>query len=128
MAPWGTGSGTTAPGGRQHATLWADASGNIWLFGGFGLDSAGTGSPEGAILNDLWKFNTSTKLWTWGFRGRHYRVSLTKGGRTGRKPLRPPEMFPAHAGVRWAGLTQTATSSSSAAGVTALAPTRAPDS
>jgi hypothetical protein len=61
----GTGSGTTAPGGRQHGTLWADASGNIWLFGGFGFDSAGTGSPEGAVLNDLWKYNTTTKQWTW---------------------------------------------------------------
>jgi len=61
----GTGSGTTAPGGRQHGVLWADASGNIWLFGGFGFDSAGTGSPEGAVLNDLWKFNTTTKQWVW---------------------------------------------------------------
>jgi N-acetylneuraminic acid mutarotase len=65
----GTGSGTTAPGGRQAAILWADTSGNIWLFGGFGLDSAGTGSggppPSGAILNDLWEFNITTKQWTW---------------------------------------------------------------
>ena len=65
----GTGTGTTAPGGRQAAVLWADTSGNIWLFGGFGLDSAGTGNagppPAGAILNDLWEFNISTKQWTW---------------------------------------------------------------
>jgi hypothetical protein len=65
----GTGSGTTAPGGRQAAVLWADTSGNIWLFGGFGLDSVGTGSggppPAGAILNDLWEFNITTKQWTW---------------------------------------------------------------
>ena len=65
----GTGSGTTAPGGRQAAVLWADTTGNIWLFGGFGLDSAGTGNagppPAGAILNDLWEFNISTKQWTW---------------------------------------------------------------
>jgi hypothetical protein len=65
----GTGSGTTAPGGRQAGVLWADTSGNIWLFGGFGLDSAGTGNagppPAGAILNDLWEFNITTKQWTW---------------------------------------------------------------
>jgi len=61
----GTGSGTTAPGGRQHAVLWADATGNTWLFGGFGFDSAGTGSPQGGILNDLWKYNTTSKQWTW---------------------------------------------------------------
>src|SRR6202007_503933 len=59
----GTGSGTTAPGGRQHGVLWADASNNIWLFGGFGFDSTGTGAPQGAILNDLWKF--SGGQWTW---------------------------------------------------------------
>ena len=65
----GTGSGTTAPGARQAATMWADTSGNIWLFGGFGLDSAGTGNagppPAGAILNDLWEYNITTKLWIW---------------------------------------------------------------
>jgi hypothetical protein len=65
----GTGSGTTAPGGRQAAVLWADTSGNIWLFGGFGLDSAGTGNagppPAGAILNDLWEFDITTKQWIW---------------------------------------------------------------
>jgi hypothetical protein len=65
----GTGSGTTAPGSRQAAVLWADSSGNIWLFGGFGLDSVGTGNagppPAGAILNDLWEFNISTKQWIW---------------------------------------------------------------
>jgi Galactose oxidase, central domain len=65
----GTGSGTTAPGGRQAAVLWADSAGNIWLFGGFGLDSVGTGNagppPAGAILNDLWEFNITTKQWVW---------------------------------------------------------------
>jgi len=65
----GTGNGTTAPGGRQHATLWVDSSGNIWLFGGFGLDSIGTGNggppPAGAILNDLWEYNKSTQQWIW---------------------------------------------------------------
>jgi hypothetical protein len=65
----GTGSGTTAPGGRQAATLWADTAGNIWLFGGFGLDSKGTGTggppPSGAILNDLWEYNIGTQQWIW---------------------------------------------------------------
>jgi len=31
---------------------WTDASGNFWLFGGNGFDSAGT---QG-YLNDLWKY------------------------------------------------------------------------
>jgi hypothetical protein len=59
--------GTTAagnfPGGRQAATLWVDSSGTVWLFGGFGLDSAGTGAPNGSTLNDLWKFDGTN--WTW---------------------------------------------------------------
>jgi hypothetical protein len=70
------------PGGRQTALLWADNTGNIWLFGGLGLDSAGTRSagsstgglpngttPDGALLNDLWKFNIATGQWTWVFGG-----------------------------------------------------------
>ena len=74
------------PGGRQAAMLWADNAGNIWLFGGLGLDSAGTRNPgslsglangtttpDGALLNDLWKFNTATGQWTW----------ISGGGATG---------------------------------------------
>jgi hypothetical protein len=65
----GTGSGTTGPGGRQAGVLWADTAGNLWLFGGFGLDSIGTENsgppPAGAILNDLWEFNVTTKQWIW---------------------------------------------------------------
>ena len=61
----GTAAAGNAPGSRQNAVLWVDPSGNVWLFGGFGLDSAGTGGPAGAILNDLWEFNTTTNQWTW---------------------------------------------------------------
>jgi Galactose oxidase, central domain len=59
----GTAAAANAPGGRQAAVLWVDVSGNLWLFGGFGFDSAGTGSPQGAILNDLWEFTGGQ--WTW---------------------------------------------------------------
>lgn len=48
------------PGGRQNAIGWADRVGNLWLFGGYGNGSSGTG-----YLNDLWKFNTTTNQWTW---------------------------------------------------------------
>jgi hypothetical protein len=64
----------TAPGSRQAGVMWVDSSGNVWLFGGFGLDSAGTvGSivppnpqlaSQGALLNDLWEYNAGTKQWT----------------------------------------------------------------
>ena len=49
------------PGARDSAFAWTDSSGNLWLFGGFGLDSAGTSG----YLNDLWKYTISTNQWTW---------------------------------------------------------------
>lgn len=73
----GQGSTANSPGGRQTAVLFADNNGNLWLFGGLGLDSVGTQNPgntgtlpngttpEGALLNDLWKFNISSGEWTW---------------------------------------------------------------
>lgn len=54
-------SGTAYPGGREEAVGWVDASGNLWLFGGEGEDSAGTAN---GLLNDLWMYNTSTDTWT----------------------------------------------------------------
>jgi N-acetylneuraminic acid mutarotase len=41
------------------AVGWTDAAGNFWLFGGSGIDSAGTDY----YLNDLWKY--SAGQWTW---------------------------------------------------------------
>jgi len=49
------------PGARFYAVSWTDSSGNLWLFGGEGNDS--TDSTGG--LNDLWRYNPSTGLWTW---------------------------------------------------------------
>lgn len=48
----GVAAATNMPGGRSSAVTWIDSSGNLWLFGGVGLDSAG----ESGNLNDLWKF------------------------------------------------------------------------
>jgi hypothetical protein len=62
----GAGTTATAPGGRQAGVLWVDTSNNVWLFGGFGLDSAGTGGPAGAILNDLWEFTGGQWVWVSG--------------------------------------------------------------
>jgi Galactose oxidase, central domain len=58
----GTPAAGNIPGSRQTAVSWTDASGNLWLFGGEGLDSAGT--PNG-ILNDLWEYRISDNTWTW---------------------------------------------------------------
>jgi hypothetical protein len=59
----GTAAPTNMPGGRQEATGWADANGNLWLFGGEGEDSVGT--VANGILNDLWVYDIATNQWTW---------------------------------------------------------------
>ena len=48
------------PGGRQDASSWVDASGFLWLMGGYGYSATGLG-----YLNDLWKYNPTTNQWTW---------------------------------------------------------------
>lgn len=58
----GTGSLETVPGARDLAVSWTDSSDNLWLFGGYGIDSTGTTL---SLLNDLWKFEPSTGKWTW---------------------------------------------------------------
>jgi hypothetical protein len=56
---------TNVPGGRLDAVSWIDSPGNLWLFGGNGVDSTGTGGQ----LNDLWKYAPSATgdagEWTW---------------------------------------------------------------
>jgi hypothetical protein len=37
---------------RVDAFSWIDSSGNLWLFGGDGLDSIG----KVGLLNDLWRY------------------------------------------------------------------------
>jgi len=61
----GTAAAANVPGGRQAGVLWVDTTGTVWLYGGFGFDSVGTGPAPGvgAVLNDLWKF--SGGQWTW---------------------------------------------------------------
>jgi hypothetical protein len=60
----GASSPTNIPGGREQSASWKDASGNMWLFGGYGYDANGTGGQ----LNDLWKFDSTKGTsgeWTW---------------------------------------------------------------
>lgn len=52
---------TNVPGARVRAASGSDPDGNLWLFGGFGYDSAG----HSDYLNDLWKFDLGTLEWTW---------------------------------------------------------------
>ena len=54
-------TGTSTPGARDSVMTWKDSSGNFWLFGGAGTDSAAnTGG-----FNDVWEYNTVTSLWTY---------------------------------------------------------------
>ena len=49
------------PGSREEAASWTDASGGLWLFGGWGPDAEG----HWGELNDLWRFDTFSNEWTW---------------------------------------------------------------
>jgi len=75
----GTAVSTNMPGGRQEAAAWADANGNLWLFGGEGQDSAGT---VNGILNDLWVYNIAANQWTWV-------MGSNKANQTGAYPAQP---------------------------------------
>ncbi len=55
----GVAAPANVPGTRHSASSWIDLSGNLWLFGGYGRDSAGFSGE----LNDLWKFDGTS--WTW---------------------------------------------------------------
>ena len=57
----GTQTGGNIPGARYLPTSLTDVSGNLWLFGGSGVDANGNGD----VLNDLWEFNPSTGQWAW---------------------------------------------------------------
>jgi N-acetylneuraminic acid mutarotase len=54
-------SPSNIPGGRANSVSWTDSAGNLWLFGGQGID----GSGIQGYLNDVWVFNPLTKQWTW---------------------------------------------------------------
>lgn len=54
----GVASASNIPPARQNGNTWVDNSGNLWLFGG---QKPGTNS----FLNDLWKYDITTNMWTW---------------------------------------------------------------
>lgn len=58
----GIASAGNNPGARAWgAATWVDPEGNLWLFGGSGIDHTGS---QGR-LNDLWKYNIISNEWTW---------------------------------------------------------------
>jgi hypothetical protein len=58
----GTPSPSNMPGARRSGGAVVDNQGNLWLFGGMGAHDSG-GNTGG--LNDLWKYQPSTGVWTW---------------------------------------------------------------
>lgn len=58
----GTSAPSNIPGGRMYSSGWMDNIGNIWLFGGEGMDASSTNAN---YLNDLWKYNVPLNEWTW---------------------------------------------------------------
>jgi N-acetylneuraminic acid mutarotase len=57
----GTASTGNVPGATYAASSWTDLSGNLWLFGGYGFNSAG----QQGSLNDLWEYNRTAGTWNW---------------------------------------------------------------
>jgi N-acetylneuraminic acid mutarotase len=62
----GIASATNVPGARYGSISWSDASGNLYLFGGYGYGSTATLG----YLNDLWKYDNNPASatygqWTW---------------------------------------------------------------
>ena len=58
----GAAAASNVPGGRENAVSWIDGGGKLWLFGGYGYDSAGSTG----YLNDLWNFDGSNWVWVSG--------------------------------------------------------------
>ena len=56
-----TAASTNVPGARSGAVSWIGADGQLWLFGGYGMDSA----TAIRWLNDLWAFDAADSMWTW---------------------------------------------------------------
>jgi hypothetical protein len=56
----GVSNSSNVPGARSGQAMWADSSGNIWVFGGWSY-SGGANSYS----NDFWKFTPSNSQWTW---------------------------------------------------------------
>jgi hypothetical protein len=57
----GVSDAANTPGGRYGSVSWIDGFGRLWLFGGYGYDSAGSLG----YLNDLWQYDPINGHWTW---------------------------------------------------------------
>jgi len=73
----GTAASANTPGGRFGALTWTDASGNVWLSGGDGYDSADTSG----YLNDLWEYTPGAtgSVGQWAWMGGSSTVGISQG-------------------------------------------------
>lgn len=77
---FGVAASANVPGGRWDAVSWSDASGNLWLFGGYGFDSTGTYGR----LNDLWEFDPNLGTHgEWAWKSGSNAVPASYGGQPG---------------------------------------------
>lgn len=83
---------------RNSAQSWTDAAGNLWLFGG-----AGRVSNQEGDLNDLWRYDTTTQLWTWIHGSNSRNVPGVYGTQGVAAPSNEPRSR--HEGVTWVDAT-----------------------
>lgn len=57
----GVPASSNVPGARGSSVNWLDSQGNLWVLGGWGMDA----KDNNGALNDLWRYDLSTKVWTW---------------------------------------------------------------
>jgi N-acetylneuraminic acid mutarotase len=57
----GVAASTNKPGSRSRCAGWEDDAGNVWIYGGNGYGQ----NPSVGPLNDMWKLDATTNLWTW---------------------------------------------------------------
>jgi len=89
----GAASPSNVPGARRSAFSWQGASGELWLFGGYGFSAAS------GYLNDLWRFDPATLEWAWMSGS----SEVDQAGLYGRKGVGSSSNFPGGraAGVSW---------------------------
>lgn len=61
----GVANAANIPPGLANATTWADAQGNLWLFGGFVYELTGISEDPTERTNTLWKYDVSLSQWIW---------------------------------------------------------------
>ncbi len=57
----GQSSSSYLPSSRRNPATWVDESGNLWLYGGRGINASG----QQGNVSDMWRFNPVTEEWTW---------------------------------------------------------------